>query len=91
MTDERYEELSCPQPTFVVRSLANDPDYIKCPRCWHYTHEGLHNYDNLCDRCCSNMVEGWPDHPAIPHILESRKKQLEYFSAEAVQARRKHD
>ena len=75
----------CKGLSFVVRSLANDPDYIKCPRCRHYTHEGLYNYDNLCDRCCSNMVEGWPDHPDIPHILESRKKQLEYFK------RGKHD
>ena len=91
MTDERYEQLSSPMPSFDVRSLANDPDYVKCPRCWHYTHEGLRNYNNLCDRCCSNIVEGWPDHPDIPHILESRKKQLEYFSAEAVAARRTHE
>ena len=89
MTDEKNKGLN-----FVVRSLANDPDYIKCPRCRHYTHEGLHNYDNLCDRCCSNIVEGWPDHPDTAHILESRKKQLEYFSAAAVAARKqgeKHD
>lgn len=88
MTDERYEQLTSPLPTIGVRSLANDPDYSKCPRCWHYTHEGLHNYENLCDRCCHALVDGWPDHESVTHILESRKKQMTHFSAEAVEARR---
>jgi hypothetical protein len=77
MTDEKYKELSYPQPTFVVRSLRDNPDYIKCPRCWHYTHEGLHNHDGLCDRCCNVLIESWPDHESIPHIKQRRAKPKE--------------
>ena len=73
MTDEQYEELTSPQPTFLVRSLRDDPNYVRCPRCWHYTHEGLSNYENLCDRCCRVLIDAWPDHPSVPHI----KKQWE--------------
>jgi len=74
MTDERYEELSCPQPTFIVRSLANDPDYVKCIRCWHYTHEGLYNYMGICDRCCRVLIDAHPDCELVPHILEHRSR-----------------
>jgi hypothetical protein len=68
MGDEQYEALMCPQPTIVALSLANNPDYTKCPRCWHYTHEGLHNHDGLCDRCCSVLLDVWPDHEATQAI-----------------------
>ena len=77
MTDERLNELMSPQPTVVVRSLANDPNYVKCPRCWHYTHEGLHNYDNLCDRCCNVLVNHWPNHESVPRILAARAQDKE--------------
>ena len=73
MTDERYNELMCPQPSVVIRSLAQDPNYVKCPRCWNYTHEGLSNYDNLCDECCSTLVSAWPDHPSVPHIKAAQE------------------
>lgn len=73
MTDEQYEQLSSPQPTVVVRSLANDPDYTKCPRCWHYTHEGLHNHDSLCDRCCRVLIDHYPNHESVARILERRQ------------------
>jgi hypothetical protein len=73
MTDEQYEQLSSLQPTVVVRSLANDPDYTKCPRCWHYTHEGLHNHDGLCDRCCRVLIDHYPNHESVAHILERRQ------------------
>jgi len=72
MTDEQYEQLSSRQPTFAVRSLANDPDYTKCPRCWHYTHEGLHNHDGLCDRCCRVLIDHHPNHESVAHILKRR-------------------
>lgn len=81
MTDERYEELNSPMPSLDVRSLRDDPNYIKCPRCWHYTHEGFHNPDNLCDRCCTALVDGWPNDPIVPKIMESRIKQLEHWRA----------
>ena len=74
MTDERLNELMSPQPSVVVRSLANDSNYIKCPRCWHYTHEGLSNFDNLCDRCCNVLISAWPDHESVPHIKRRRKE-----------------
>lgn len=73
MTDEQYEQLSSPQPTAIVRSLANDPDYTKCPRCWHYTHEGLHNHDGLCDRCCRVLIDHYPNHESVAHILKRRQ------------------
>lgn len=75
MTDDRLNALFSPQPTVIVESLANDPDYTKCPRCWHYTHEGLKNHDGLCDRCCLTMMESWPDHPATPLIKEAWEAQ----------------
>ena len=59
----------------VVDSLANNPDYVKCPRCWHYTHSGLSNYDCLCDSCCRVMIDAWPNHAATPHIIENWRKQ----------------
>ena len=58
-----------------VDPLADNPDYVKCPRCWHHTHEGKYNYDNLCDRCCHVLVSDWPDHASVPHILASREEQ----------------
>ena len=75
MTNEQYEELFCPQPTVVVRSLANDPNYTKCPRCWHYTHEGTHNHDGLCDRCINVLRE---DYPNDPRTIAALKKRQEY-------------
>lgn len=77
MTDDRYEELMSPQNTFLVRSLKDDPDYTKCPRCRHYTHEGLHNYDGLCDRCCNVIVNTWPDHESVPHIKQRWAEYME--------------
>lgn len=75
MSDEQYEALMCPQPTIVVLSLANNTDYTKCPRCWHYTHEGLHNYDGLCDRCCNVLLDVWPNHKATQEIKLRRSNE----------------
>jgi hypothetical protein len=62
------EEVLSPHAKFniqfcrvMAKSLANNPDYVKCPRCWHYTHEGKHNYDNLCDRCCTTIINEHPE------------------------------
>ena len=74
MTDEQYEALSCPQITVVVRSLANDPNYIKCPRCWHYTHEGLSNHDGLCDRCINVLRDVYPNDPRTIAALAKREE-----------------
>ena len=76
--DAEHEALMCPQPSCVVKSLALDPRYSKCPRCWHY-HAVQGQFDNLCDRCCNVLVTAWPDHESVPHILKSRKDQLREF------------
>ena len=80
MTDERLNELMAPQPSIVVRSLANNPDYVKCPRCWHYTHEGLHNHDSLCDRCSLVMMKAWPDHEETAKIKANWEAQKKNWS-----------
>ena len=78
MTDEQFEKLA---PHLVeVSSFANDLNYVKCPRCWHYTHTGLHNHDNLCDRCCLVMIEAWPDHPATPLIKQNLEHQRQTYN-----------
>lgn len=91
MTDERYEELMSPQPTFIVRSLRDDPDYIKCPRCWHYTHEGLHNHEGLCDRCCNVLLEAWPDHESIPHIKQRREEWKKAYDTRQMESQTHHE
>lgn len=74
MTDEQLYKLA-PHLAVQVASLTDDPNYVKCPRCWHYTHEGLHNYDNLCDRCCVTLITAFPDHESVPHIIANRAEQ----------------
>lgn len=65
----------------IVTSLANDPNYAKCPRCWHYTHEGIENYDGLCDRCCRVLADNFPDHPAVPHMKAAINAQCKKYCA----------
>ena len=74
MTDEQYAKL-----TVTVRSLANSPDHVKCPRCWHYTHAGIHNHDGLCDRCCNVLLEAFPDHPSVPFIKANYDAQQAHY------------
>ena len=76
--DAECEALMSPLPSVVVRSLRDDPDWVKCPRCWHY-HTIKDNYDHLCDRCCLALIEGWPDHPSTPHIVALRAAQQSQF------------
>ena len=40
-----------------VTSLKRDPNYVKCPRCWHY-HACKLNFMSMCDRCCYAILEG---------------------------------
>jgi hypothetical protein len=68
--DEAFEDVE-------VEPLAGNPDYCKCPRCWHYTHAGLLNYDGLCDRCCRTLIDRYPDHESVPHIVDNWDKQKE--------------
>ena len=39
----------------------------KCPRCWHWTH--TLNFDDLCNRCVAIILEDFPQHESVPHIL----------------------
>lgn len=77
--DRDYEALVSPHPTAVARSLKEDPNYVKCPRCWHY-HTVILNFDQLCDRCCHVMQEAWPHHPSTPHIKDNWKSQRAHFN-----------
>ncbi len=43
----------------------------KCPRCYRHTPEGRWNFDSLCDRCCTVLLDKFPDHWSIPHIREA--------------------
>ena len=77
--DKDGEALLSPMLTVVARSLKDDPNYAKCPRCWHM-HTALLNYDCLCDRCCNVLVESWPDHASVPFITASKEAQKRHFS-----------
>ena len=44
---------------------------VKCPRCWKVTGEGRFNFDGLCDACCTVLVHAYPEHEAVPLILQS--------------------
>jgi isoleucyl-tRNA synthetase len=61
----------------TVSDCGADSSLLKCPRCWHYTHSGLHNFDGLCDRCCDVLIMDHPEHPSIEHILKRRKENDE--------------
>ena len=60
-----------------VTSVQGNPDYCKCPRCWHFTHEGLLNFDGLCDGCCRTLIDSYPNHESTPHIIDNWNKQKE--------------
>ncbi len=77
--DREYEVLASPQPRVLVQALVNNPNYVKCPRCWHY-HSILLNYDSLCDRCCNVLETAWPDHESVPFIKAAREAQIRHFS-----------
>jgi hypothetical protein len=80
MTDEQLLELMHPQPSVVVRSLKDDPSYVKCPRCWHY-HSVRINYDSLCDCCQLVILREHPDHESAPHIKSNIEQQRIKWSA----------
>lgn len=85
MTDDQYEALMSPQPTAMVRSILHDPNWVKCERCRHF-HTVKLNFDNLCDRCCHSILEGWPEHWSVPFIKASFASQRAHFSRPALSA-----
>jgi len=47
--------------------------YSKCPRC--FCHHSIHgNFDNLCDGCQRTILEHFPNHPSVKHIIEALNK-----------------
>lgn len=61
-----------------IRSLKDDPEARKCPRCWKY-HFVKFNFDGLCDLCQSILLNDFPDHESIPHIKEALHNQRMRF------------
>src|SRR3990167_4378196 len=51
---------------------------VKCPRCWRY-HLMAMNFDYLCDWCCRVLLDDFPNHESVPHILEAYAKQREKY------------
>jgi len=71
--DTHHAALFAPGTILIrVRSLKGDPNYCKCPRCWHY-HTDLDNYDKLCERCCCVLLEAWPDEECTKQLRASGK------------------
>lgn len=62
------------QVVIQVESLKDDPNYVKCPRCWNY-HAVKENFDGLCDRCWPVLLKDYPDHWSVKGIKESIKAQ----------------
>lgn len=60
-----------------AKSIRDDPEYVLCPRCRQYygIWSTPPNYDNLCDRCCSVLVQAFPDHPSVPLIVSTLRGQ----------------
>ena len=61
-----------------VHSLRDDPNYVKCERCWNY-HSCKMNFMQCCDRCCGTLLQ--LDDSAVPQVFkeqtrESFRKQL---------------
>ncbi|MDE3021947.1 MAG: hypothetical protein KGI54_08815 [Pseudomonadota bacterium] len=77
--DKDFEALMSPHLTIEARSLMDDDNYTKCPRCWHY-HTIKINYDGLCDACCKNILEGWPNHESAPFIMANLDNQRKLFT-----------
>lgn len=48
---------------------------VKCPRCYRVTPEGTVNYDALCDRCCTVLLNDFPTHPVCAGILSAKAQQ----------------
>jgi hypothetical protein len=69
---------------FRISSLKDNPDYKKCPRCWNYTHEGLHNFDGLCNRCCLVLLHDFPNHEVTQLLKKHNEKPVDPTTAGAV-------
>ena len=77
--EQHHDELFSPHASVLVKSLAADPNFTKCPRCWHY-HSVLINHDCLCDSCCRTLVEDYPNPESVPFIKVNFEAQKRHFS-----------
>jgi hypothetical protein len=64
---------------WVMSVLVTKADGHKCPRCWHI-HTVNDNHDDLCDRCCHAIMNGWPGHESVPHIVAAMNAQRLKYS-----------
>ena len=76
--DKDYEKLAN-GPHVHIESLSNNPDWVKCPRCWHY-HTILLNHQGLCDRCCWVLLTAWPNDDLAIGVLDNWKRQDAYYN-----------
>jgi hypothetical protein len=54
----------------------------KCPRCYRYLIENNYNFDNLCDRCCSVILNYFPNHASVPYIKAKLAEQKSWTAAQ---------
>lgn len=72
----------------------DDGRNVKCPRCWHW-HGVVENFghlpqeielnpklakEKLCDKCQQIIVNDFPNHPSVPHIMSAMEAQLAKYS-----------
>ena len=77
-----------------IINLSGDGRSVKCPRCWHW-HGAVENFghepggnerEKLCDRCSQIILENFPKHPSVPHILLAQAAQREKYTAKGSKA-----
>lgn len=73
-----------------IKSLKDNKEYVKCPRCWVW-HGVKENYDYLCDRCWPILIKNYPTHWSIPHIKKSIKTQRKKYGIKEEECKIKID
>jgi hypothetical protein len=53
---------------FTTEIVVTRTIHPKCPRCYRHTPEGHFNFDHLCDRCCTVILDLFPNHWSVPDI-----------------------
>lgn len=73
--DDKEKDFDCEIVSCVSLKM------VKCPRCLHYHYQSLnfghevghekYGKECLCNRCIKILIENWPDHPSVYHIIEN--------------------
>ena len=73
MSKDNMQELRRAVAQCETQRLDDGETYLRCPRC--YGHHSVHgNFDNLCDRCQQIILEHYPNHESVPHIIQALRK-----------------